>query len=132
MRSLAPTRPAQPPSTFVIVYDGNCRFCTRIAAWAASRARVPVTTVAFDAMPREAWLTSLSEGDVLRQAHLITPGGVEYHGGAAATAALRLTRFAVVGKILDLPLMNIARDAGYALTVRSRRLLSSVIDWWPA
>lgn len=132
MRSLAPTRPAQPPSTFVIVYDGGCRFCTRIAAWAASRARVPVTTVAFDAMPREAWLTSLSEADVLRQAHLITPGGVEYHGGAAATAALRLTRFAVVGKILDLPLVNIARDAGYALTVRSRGLLSSVIDWRPA
>jgi len=129
MRSPAPTRSAQPPSTFVIVYDGGCRFCTRIAAWAASKARVPVATVAFDAVPREAWLTSLSEADVLRQAHFVTPSGVEYHGGAAATAALRLTRFAVVGRILDLPLMNLARDAGYALTVRSRGVLSRVIDW---
>ena len=124
MRSIATTHSAQAPSTFVIVYDGGCRFCTRIAAWAASSARVPVTTVAFDAVPREAWLTSLSEADVLRQTHLVTPGGLEYHGGAAATAALRLTRFAVVGWILDLPLVNIARDAGYALTVRSRGLLS--------
>ena len=129
MRSLAPTRSAQPPSTFVIVYDGGCRFCTRIAAWTASRARVPVATVAFDAVPRAAWLTSLSEVDVLRQAHLITPDGVEYHGGAAGTAALRLTRFAMAGEILDLPLVNIARDVGYALTVRSRGWLSRVIDW---
>lgn len=129
MRSLAPTHATQSPAMFVIVYDGGCRFCARIAAWAASRAHVPVTTVAFDAVPREAWLTSLSEADVQRQAHLITPGGVEYHGGAAATAALRLTRFAVAGRILDLPLVNIARDAGYALTVRARGLLSRVIDW---
>ena len=90
---------------------------------------MPVAAVPFDDVPREAWLTSLSEADVLRQAHFVTPSGVEYHGGAAATAALRLTRFALVGQVLDLPLVNVARDAGYALTVRSRGMLSRIIDW---
>lgn len=89
---------------------------------------MPVMAVAFEDVPRGSWLTSLSDADVLRQAHVVTPEGIEYHGGAAATAALRLTRLAVIGRILDLPGVRFVRDAGYTLTVRSRGVLSRVFD----
>ncbi len=129
MRSSASTRAAIPPTVHVIVYDGDCRFCTRVAQWAASRARVAAIAVPFSDVPREAWLTSLSEAEILRQAHFVTPRGIEYHGGAAATAALRLTRYAVLGWLLDVPGLRLARDGGYALVVRQRGALSRVLDW---
>lgn len=112
----------------VIVYDGDCRFCTSVARWAASRARVPVAAIPFEDLPREMCLTSLSDAEILRQAHFITPDGVEHHGAAAATAALRLTRYAILGRLLDVPPISIARDAGYALACRWRGTLSRALD----
>lgn len=123
------TRAVCAPATHVLVYDGGCTFCASAARWAASRSRVPLVAVTIGDLPRDEWLASLSDADVLRQAHLITPSGVEYHGGAATTAALRLTRFAVVGWTLDLPGLRVLRDAGYAIAVRSRGFLSRVIEW---
>lgn len=122
-----PIRSAVAPSTHVIVYDGDCRLCTRAARWAVARARTPMTAIPSRDIPREAWLTSLSEAESLRQAHLITPDGIEYHGGAAATAALRQTRYAALGRLLDAPVLRLARDAGYALAVRWRGTLSLLL-----
>lgn len=111
------------------MYDGDCRFCTRAAAWAVAHARGPMLALPFEEVPRAAWLTSLSEEDLLRQAHFVTPAGIEYHGGQAATAALRHTRYAPLGQALDAPVVRLARDAGYALVVRSRGRLSRLLDW---
>ena len=87
-----------------------------------------MVAVPFSEVPRETWLTSLSEAEIVRQAHLITPAGVEYHGGAAMTAALRPTSFKAVGWALDLPGLRLARDVGYAFVARSRGVLSHVIS----
>lgn len=124
-----PTRATQPPPAPVIVYDGDCLFCTRAARWAAAHARTPVAAVPFRDLPREAWLTSLTEADILQAAHVITPDGIEYHGAAAATAALRLTPYASLGRWLDEPVLRIGRDAGYALAVRWRGGLSRILGW---
>lgn len=113
------------------MYDGRCHFCTRAAEWAVARARVPMAAVPFEDVPRAAWLTSLSEDDLLRQAHFVTPSGIEYHGGQATTAALRHTRHAWAGRLLDAPLLSLGRDAGYAVVVRGRGVLSRVLDWGP-
>ena len=121
---LKPTRASTRPDTHVLVYDGDCPFCTATATWLRSHARVPVRLLTFDDLDGTGLLTRLTDEELESTAHFITPAGIEYHGGEAVTRGLRLARFGRLAGILDAPGLRLLRDAGYALVARLRPLLS--------
>jgi predicted DCC family thiol-disulfide oxidoreductase YuxK len=95
-----------------------------MSQWLQRHARVPVRLVTFENVDRSELLTRLSDAEVRAMAHLVTPEGIEYHGGEAVTRSLRLVRFGGVAAVLDLPVVRHLRNAGYALVARARPLLS--------
>lgn len=120
-----PTQSDRPPRQHLLVYDGGCGFCVVAVRRVRRRARVPLELLSFDeAARRGGLLTALAADDVRRSAHYITPEGVEYHGGAAVTRALRLGRGAWVFALLDLPPLSAGRDVVYRLVERHRRRLA--------
>src|SRR5690606_6800203 len=121
------TLAATPPKQATLIYDGECPFCCASARWIARRAHNDLSVLTFEDIPGSGLLTSLSPHDIGRSAHYITIGGVEYHGGASVTRALRLTRLGWLGRLLDLPGLAIARDLAYAGIDRSRPLLSRFV-----
>jgi predicted DCC family thiol-disulfide oxidoreductase YuxK len=122
--ALKPTRSTEAPRTHVVVYDGDCAFCTATAQWLERHARVPVRLVSIEDVDRSKLLTRLEEGEIEATAHYVTAGGIEYHGGEAMTRAFRLVRFGWMASPLDLPGLRYIRDAGYALVARARPWLS--------
>jgi predicted DCC family thiol-disulfide oxidoreductase YuxK len=125
MRALPPTQSPSPPGRAVLVYDGSCPFCRRAARWVEARAREPLDVVPFDEVPRDRWLTALSDEQFAGSAHYITPDGAELHGGAAMTSVLRLTSWAGVAQLLDR--WPWAREVAYAAIARTRGVWSWVV-----
>lgn len=124
---LRPTRSAQPPTTHVLVYDGNCPFCTATSTWTRDHARQPIEIIPMADIEGTGMLTQLTHDELEATAHFITPTGIEYHGGEAITRSLRLVPFGRLAAILDLPGLTYLRDGGYLLVERSRPLLSKFI-----
>jgi predicted DCC family thiol-disulfide oxidoreductase YuxK len=124
---LKPTRASRPPETHVLVYDAGCPFCTATASWLERHARVPMRLLAFEEVEESGLLTRLTQAEIDAAAHLVTPHGIEYHGGEAVTRALRLARFGWLVSVLDLPGLRYLRDGGYALIARLRPLLSRFV-----
>ena len=124
-----PTRASKPPDTHVLVYDGDCPFCTSTASWLQRHARLPLRLMTFDDIDIEGsgLLTRLSREEVESAAHFITPRGIEYHGGEAMTRSLRLVRFGGLAGVLDTAGVRFARDGGYALVTKMRPMLSRFI-----
>ena len=71
MRSHSLTRSMRPPGDYVIVYDDACPFCSWCARFVARHARHPVRLVGFRELPRDEWLTALSDEEVQASSHLI-------------------------------------------------------------
>ena len=107
----------------MLVYDGDCPFCTATALWLKRHARAPLRLIAFDDVDTSKLLTELSKAEIEASAHFVTPEGIEYHGGEAVTRSLRLVRFGWPAGVLDLPGLTLVRDAAYALVARMRPLL---------
>jgi predicted DCC family thiol-disulfide oxidoreductase YuxK len=120
MRSPPSTRALHPPDTDLLLYDVDCTFCCASAGWLARRARRPLALLPIAEAERAGVLTSLDDRERSASAHLVTARGVEYHGGAAITRALRLGRGGRAWALLDAWGVAWLRDAGYALVVRSR------------
>ncbi len=119
-----PTRAAVPPAQPVLVYDGSCPFCTWVARFAQRHARLPLAVVPFQDVYGRGWLTALSEHEVAAMAHLVLPGGREYHGGESVTRTLRMLPGGALAGLLDLPLAWRLREAGYAVVSHARPLLA--------
>ena len=126
MRHHAPTEAVVPPEQYVLVFDGECGFCTRFAERLQRWSREPLTLTAFSDLPRERWLTTLSDAEIQASSHFITPEGREYHGGESVTRALRLLRGGRLAGALDLPGLSWLREIGYAVVAGNRSLLSKV------
>jgi len=124
---LKPTRASRPPETHVLVYDANCPFCTAAASWLQRHARSPLRLLTFEEVEGTGLLTRLKQAEIEAAAHLITPQGIEYHGGEAMTRSLRLVRFGRVASVLDQPGLRYLRDGGYALVARLRPVLSRFV-----
>lgn len=121
MRYPPPTQSARPPGQPLLVYDGECGFCLATACWVQRRAGGSLALLTFEeAARRGGVLDALHEDEVRRSAHFITAEGVEYHGGAAVTRALRLGRGGRAAALLDVPPLSVARDALYAVVARQR------------
>jgi predicted DCC family thiol-disulfide oxidoreductase YuxK len=132
MRYHTPTRSAEPPDHHVLVFDGECSFCTLSGVLVRRFAREPLELLPFQEIGGRGLLTELEAHEVPASAHYITPDGIEYHGGESMTRAFRLVPGGRAAGVLDLPLLAPARDAGYAAISGSRHLVSPVIArLWP-
>ena len=96
----------------LLIYDGDCRFCTATARWVERHADGEVEALPFDDQraPREL-------ASDRRHAHLVE-GASTRHGGAAVTGALRHVRGGRVAAILDVRGVAWLRDAVYRAVAR--------------
>jgi len=125
-RDPAPTTAKVPPGRYLLVYDDGCGFCTTAARWLKRRAHTDVELVGLSELDASRTiLDTLAERQLWSSAHFVTPAGREYHGGEAITRALRVTRYCVLGRGLDLPGLRWVRAAGYRLVSKYRGRL-----WW--
>jgi predicted DCC family thiol-disulfide oxidoreductase YuxK len=110
------------PNLPVLVYDGDCGFCTSSATWV--RRRLPLGTE----VAVEPWqsldLTALrlSAADVAEAAWWVDAAGARHRGHHAIAAALRAIggRWAVLGRLLTLPLVSPLAALAYRLIARYR------------
>ena len=122
-----PTRSERPPGEHLLVYDGECGFCSRSAEFVRRRARVPVRLVRFTELDGWGVLTSLDAAQVARSAHYVTPDGIEYHGGESITRSLRLVRSGAAAGLLDLWGLALLRELLYALVAGNRSAFSRLL-----
>ncbi|HMO97324.1 MAG TPA: DCC1-like thiol-disulfide oxidoreductase family protein, partial [Tepidiformaceae bacterium] len=89
--------------------------------WIGRRARRPLDLVGLSAYDvNDGYLGALTPAERGESAHLVTPRGVEYHGGEAITRALRLWRWGWLVRPLDWPGLSLFRAMGYRLVARNR------------
>ncbi len=120
MASLSPNRTPWRGGSDLFLYDQDCSFCRASAAWLQRRARQPLALLPIAEAPRAGVLATLSDRERWASAHFVTAEGVQYHGGAAVTRALRLGRGGRAWALFDAPLLAWLRDACYALLTRLR------------
>lgn len=105
--------PAGADARVVLRYDSDCRFCSASARYLEARSGGRVR---------------LQAAPGIAAAEFEDAHGTR-RGGAAVTSALARSEsylLRVAARILDLPGVHLARDAGYAVAARSRWLLSKV------
>lgn len=111
----------------VLVYDGDCGFCTRTAGWVA---RGGVAVLASRALDQEALdRLGLTRADLASAAWWLGVDEPPRRGARAVSAALRArgSGWRVLGQALDLPGVRLLAVAGYALVVRHRHHLSALM-----
>jgi predicted DCC family thiol-disulfide oxidoreductase YuxK len=127
VRSPPRTRAAISPPRPVLVYDDGCRFCTATSLILQRWSRGRLQLLPFSKVPGSGLLIELDQPQIESTAHLVTTKGLEYHGGAAATRALRQLPLGGMFAVLDLPGVSLLRDAVYAWVSASRGFLSRFV-----
>ena len=102
----------------MLVYDGDCGFCTRCALWVAARA-VDVQVVAWQTL--DLGDVGLTETQVRTAAYWVEGARVEGAERAIARALVACGRgYAVVGRLLLLPGVRRVAAVGYRFVARHR------------
>jgi len=87
-----------PPGKYVLIYDGQCKFCTagvhRFVLWMG---RVEVELLDFQGPGALARFPGLTHDTCMQAMQLVTPSGRVFHGFEAAVQAVATRRF--VGKV---------------------------------
>src|SRR5690242_11266967 len=109
----------------MLVYDGDCAFCTRCARWLAARAR-GVRVVAWQTLDLAE--VGLTEQQVSAAAYWVDGADVEHSEVAVARALMACgTGFAVLGRLLLLPGVRRLAGMGYRFVARHRGRISAVL-----
>ena len=85
----SPTRSKLKFDNYILVYDDGCGICTSLAYWSMSRSKNYLQLIGFSHLPQKGILDDISDKEILKSAHFITPQGVEYHRGEAITKVLK-------------------------------------------
>ncbi|MFJ5674002.1 thiol-disulfide oxidoreductase DCC family protein [Streptomyces sp. NPDC093097] len=104
----------------VLVYDGDCGFCTTCVRYAERHLRPRCTITAWQDADLDA--LGVTEQRALHEVLWITPSGV-VHGGAQAVAKLLLNAggpWSVAGAVLTLPPVRWPAHAVYRLIAHNR------------
>ena len=125
----SPTRSQLKFDNYILVYDDGCGICTSLAYWSMRRSKNYLQLIGFSDLPYHGVLDDISEGDIVRSAHFITPHGIEYHRGEAITKVLRLIIHPSFVFILDFPFFRGFREIGYSLFASQRSNISRIIDF---
>lgn len=107
----------------VLVFDGDCGFCTSSVHWLLERVRTPVEAVPYQRIELEDY--GLTETDVRRYAWWIDPIGRRYRGHEAVGKALEGAGglWPLVGRLMRLPPLTWLAAVGYRLVARFRGYL---------
>jgi predicted DCC family thiol-disulfide oxidoreductase YuxK len=107
----------------LLVYDGDCGFCTRSASWIARR--LPPTCRAQPWQALDLASVGLSEADVTTAAYWIEPDGRRRRGSEAVAAALVAAGGAwrPLGVLLGVPPLSWLARAVYRLIADNRHRL---------
>ncbi|MFE9401368.1 thiol-disulfide oxidoreductase DCC family protein [Streptomyces sp. NPDC006530] len=107
----------------VLVYDGDCAFCTSCAAFVERRVRPRSAITPWQFADLDA--LGVTEPRARYELLWVTPGGV-VHGGARAVAELLLSAgrgWAPLGAVLTLPLVRRLAHVVYRLVADNRQRL---------
>ncbi len=107
-----------------LVYDGDCGFCTTSAGWVRRHQGTDFEVVAWQDLPDLA-AVGLTLDDVARSAWWIGDGMPPVDESRSIAAGLQRCRrpWPLVGRILDLPSVQLVARPGYRLVARNRYLL---------
>jgi predicted DCC family thiol-disulfide oxidoreductase YuxK len=110
----------------LLIYDGDCSFCTASANWVAGRWHGGARAVPWQTFtPDELAAHALTEDDVRCAAWWIDEGGRSFRGHLAIAQALKAGSgwSALVGHVLFVPPFRWIGAAVYPLIARWRHLL---------
>jgi predicted DCC family thiol-disulfide oxidoreductase YuxK len=119
--------PEQQPAIYgnspLFIFDGDCGFCQKWAAWLQHRAGTAVQFLPFQALDDLARF-GLTIEDVRSASYLVQNGDV-YRGGRGFARVLIQSRGAwrLVGRFLDSPGMRLVSAIAYRLIARNRHRL---------
>jgi predicted DCC family thiol-disulfide oxidoreductase YuxK len=107
----------------ILVYDGDCAFCTRAVAFALRHMKVACQAVPWQ--QADLAKLGLTGAEVAEAVWWVEPGAAKVKGHRAVAAALGHGRPAArpVGWLLDAPLLENLAAAGYDLVARNRHRL---------
>ncbi|MGH9137008.1 MAG: thiol-disulfide oxidoreductase DCC family protein [Acidimicrobiales bacterium] len=113
----------------VLVYDGDCAFCTRSARWAADRLAAGDADVEpYQQLDLPA--LGLTEAEADAAAWWVDREGRRYRGHRAVAAALRAIGglWGVVGLVISVPPVSWLSAATYAWVARNRHRMPGGSD----
>jgi predicted DCC family thiol-disulfide oxidoreductase YuxK len=110
------------------IFDGDCGFCRKWAAWLERRVGTTVRFLPFQTLDDLARF-GLTVEDVQSASYLIESSDA-YRGGRGIARALSQSRGAwrLVGRFLDLPVVRLATAIAYRLIARNRHRLPAPHD----
>ena len=108
----------------MLIYDGDCGFCTSTAAWVSSHLRVPLSVVPWQDIA-DLGALGLSEAEVSSAAFWVDAYGRVERGHRAIGRALTMMTgpWVVLGWLLLTPPFGWAGAAGYPIVARYRHKL---------
>jgi predicted DCC family thiol-disulfide oxidoreductase YuxK len=104
----------------VLLFDGECGFCTRVVEQAADRLSADVDYVPFQAAPLATY--GVSAAEARHAVQWISPEGRIGHGSEAAARLLVASGggWGLLGRLLLAPPFSFAAAAAYWLIARNR------------
>ena len=108
----------------MLIYDGDCGFCTTVVRWVEARLRTPVAIVPWQQVADLGEL-GLTERDVTTAVWWVDVYGRRFRGHEGMARALRLARWPLplAGVLLTVPPVTWLGRAGYWLIARNRHRL---------
>jgi predicted DCC family thiol-disulfide oxidoreductase YuxK len=108
----------------ILVYDGDCEFCTRLARWVERHDRIGRVVVKPNQEPGLIESLGLSREEVDRASWVVV-GAARFEGAAAISRVLRELGgvWRVLGSLYLVAPLGWVEDRYYARVARSRR-------WW--
>lgn len=110
----------------ILIYDGDCGFCTAAAMWVSASWRSAARAVPFQALGSEDLAGfGLTPDDVRKTAWWVDSSGRRDGGHRAVGRALLECRGwrRVLGRAVLLPALSVISRSGYALVSRYRHML---------
>ena len=104
----------------VLLYDGECGFCTRMVEEASDRLTADVDYTAFQSVPLATY--GVSAAEARHSLHLVSPEGRISQGGKTVARLLVASRgaWSLLGRLLLAPPFSFAAAAAYWLVARNR------------
>lgn len=116
----------------LLIYDGDCGFCTRSARWIAERWRPGTARIVTSQSLDDTTLTEhgLTRADVTDAAWWVGADGAAERGDRAIAAALRGAPGwpNTLGRAITMPGLRALAPVGYALVARFRHRLPGATD----
>ncbi len=111
-------------TTKVLIYDGDCGFCTQSAHWLEARLATPITVVPWQQI-HDLGDLGLTVDDVSTAVYWVDSYGRASRGDAAVARCLMASKgpLAIVGWLLVLPPISWLAAPAYRLVARNRHRL---------